>query len=216
MDWSVIKIPFQNIAISLAGLMVPTVAGILIRRFKPNIADKLSKMIRPLAVVFILFVVIYGSIVNVYIYRLMGRYPIVLPAAALLPWCGFFFGFVIAKLLRQPMKRAKTIAFETGIQNTGIAIILLKFSLPQPEGDIGSVMPVATAIFTPTPLYIALIVTLIRKRLRRKGNKDDDENVDEGGKDDKDSIVKEIPHVYSIPYVYNGPQTDCLHRETSV
>ncbi len=46
----------------------------------------------------------------------------------------------------------------------GIPIVLMKFSLPQPEADMSLVSPIVVSVFTPVPL-IALIVFLeIRKR----------------------------------------------------
>lgn len=44
----------------------------------------------------------------------------------MLPWCGFMFGCFTAILLRQKPEDVTAIAIETGVQNTGIAIMLLK------------------------------------------------------------------------------------------
>ena len=65
------------------------------------------------------------------------------------------------------MARILTIAIETGLQNTGVPIILLKFSLPQPEADISIVAPVVVAMFMPLPLWIAVTVVEIRRRCCR-------------------------------------------------
>lgn len=53
-----------------------------------------------------------------------------------LPWLGYLFGFLVAKILRQPTPDCLTIGIETGVQNTGISIFLLRFSLPQPQADL--------------------------------------------------------------------------------
>lgn len=52
------------------------------------------------------------------------------------PWLGYSLGWLLAKVLKQPSPDCLAIAIETGIQNTGIAIFLLRFSLPQPEADL--------------------------------------------------------------------------------
>ena len=221
MDSNNIEIPFQNIVISLIAILAPVVVGILLRRYKANVALKLIKLVRPMAIIFLIFVLVSGFTINLYMFKLMGRYPIVLPAAALLPWCGFAFGILIALLFRQPLKRAKTIAFETGIQNIGIAIILMTVTLPAPDGDIASVVPVAIAIFTPTPLYIALIVITIRRRLKgknlaeEKDEKDKNSGEDEQTETDKEKLPAKGASVYSISY-YDGPQKDVAPLETSV
>lgn len=53
-----------------------------------------------------------------------------------LPWLGFIFGMVVAFLFRQSDHDIRAIAIETGIQNTGVSIFLLRFSLKQPAADL--------------------------------------------------------------------------------
>lgn len=80
-----------------------------------------------------------------------------------LPWLGYTFGWISAKLFKQPSPDAIAIAVETGIQNTGIAIFLLTFSLDQPMADLTTVIPVAVAIMTPFPL---LAIYLVQKCMK--------------------------------------------------
>jgi len=78
----------------------------------------------------------------------------------------------VARLLRQPTARVLTIAIETGIQNTGLPIVLMKLSLPQPDADMSIVGPIAIAMFMPLPLWIAFVVIAVRRRwLRRRCKK---------------------------------------------
>ncbi|KAF8782651.1 Sodium/bile acid cotransporter like protein [Argiope bruennichi] len=56
------------------------------------------------------------------------------------------------------------VAVETGVQNTGIAIVLLGFSLEQPEADLAAVVPVAASIMTPLPLLCAYIFIKARNK----------------------------------------------------
>lgn len=53
-----------------------------------------------------------------------------------LPYLGYSLGYLLAKILKQPAPDCLAIAIETGIQNTGIAIFLLRFTLPQPQADL--------------------------------------------------------------------------------
>lgn len=53
-----------------------------------------------------------------------------------LPWLGYMLAYILARICRQSSKDSLTIAIETGIQNTGISIFLLRFALPQPEADL--------------------------------------------------------------------------------
>lgn len=167
-----VQIPYTNILITLASLTGPTLLGVLLSQFKKNVAKKLGKLIRPASLLFIIFVFSLGTYVNFYMYELMGVYPVIIPCGALLPWAGFAAGYLISFALRQEQKRRVTIALETGIQNIGIALVIMQFSLPQPDGDLGAVMPIITAIFTPLPLYIILAVMTIRNRCFKKGEKE--------------------------------------------
>lgn len=81
-----------------------------------------------------------------------------------LPWLGYMFGFLASKIFKQSYADAIAIAVETGIQNTGIAIFLLTFSLDQPMADLTTVVPVSVAIMTPFPL-LALYLGLKLKQL---------------------------------------------------
>jgi sodium/bile acid cotransporter 3/5 len=53
-----------------------------------------------------------------------------------LPWLGFVFGMLAAFIFCQPDQDIRAIAIETGIQNTGVSIFLLRFSLKQPAADL--------------------------------------------------------------------------------
>ncbi|VDN41088.1 unnamed protein product, partial [Dibothriocephalus latus] len=113
----------------------------LVKYFLPKAANIIHRALSPLATLLIIVIVGFGTYVNLPIYALIGQYPLLLPTAAALPWIGFLLAGLIAFLLRRPWAEVLTIAIETGIQNIGIAILVLIYSMPQPEGDIGAVMP---------------------------------------------------------------------------
>jgi len=53
-----------------------------------------------------------------------------------LPWLGFMFGFIVAYICKQSQADIRAIAIETGVQNTGVAIFLLRFTLKPPADDL--------------------------------------------------------------------------------
>lgn len=73
-------------------------------------------------------------------------------AGLALPFLGYFVGWLVAISFKQEYEDRLAIAVEAGIQNTGIAIFVLRLSLAQPEADLTTVIPVAVAIMTPFPL----------------------------------------------------------------
>lgn len=172
-----VTIPYTNILTSLVGLIVPVAIGMVIQWKKPNWAKYIVMGIKPLMIIFFIFVFTVGVYANLYIFTLMRNKPEILLAGALVPYIGFLFGGVMAVITRQSWTRIRTIAIETGIQNTGIAIVLLKVSLPPPDNDISIVAPIAAAIFTPIPMVIAIIWYEIYKRCYK--NKTDEMYLDD-------------------------------------
>uniref|UniRef100_A0A1I8AZM6 Solute carrier family 10 member 6 n=1 Tax=Meloidogyne hapla TaxID=6305 RepID=A0A1I8AZM6_MELHA len=59
-------------------------------------------------------------------------------------------------------------AIETGVQNTGIAIMLLKLTFPGTDSDIASLLPITVACFTPAPLLFGYAIHTMIKRLKEK------------------------------------------------
>lgn len=163
-----VQIPFENILTSLAGLLIPVGIGMILQWKKPKWAKYVVKTIRPIMVIFFILVFTLGVYANLYIFDLMKNTPLILLAGAIVPYVGFLFGGLVSLLTCQSWQRIRTIAIETGIQNTGIAIVLLKVSLPPPDNDISIVAPIAAAIFTPVPMLVAIISYEIYKRCFRK------------------------------------------------
>ena len=167
-----IKIPFVNIITSLVGLMIPIAIGMIIAKKKPTWAAFILKLVRPITVIFVILVFTVGVYANLYVFKLLT--PLTLLSGALVPYCAFIFGGTVAYIASRVSKwedrRSKvlTIAIETGIQNTGISIVLLQTSLPPPDGDIGIVAPIVCSIFTPIPMVIAIVSYEIYKRCFKK------------------------------------------------
>ncbi|KHJ82003.1 hypothetical protein OESDEN_18306 [Oesophagostomum dentatum] len=79
---------------------------------------------RPFIIFVLIFVIVFGAISNFYMFQM-----ITVPAmigGLLLPWCGFMFGCFASIITRRTPPDVTAIAIETGIQNTGIAILVLK------------------------------------------------------------------------------------------
>lgn len=64
----------------------------------------------------------------------------ILIAGLLLPWIGYFVAWLLSVIFRQNYEDRLAIAIEAGIQNTGIAIFVLRYALPQPEADLTTVV----------------------------------------------------------------------------
>ena len=160
-----IIIPYYKICIYAFFLVIPLSIGLLIARYAPRLSKFLVRILKPMALFLILFILIFGVWANLYIFRLM-TWPVFLTVSyqnisskllALLtllifqanyyssysisqgmglPWIGFAFGCTLARLTRRPTADVIAIAIETGVQNTGMSIFILWFTLDQPLGDM--------------------------------------------------------------------------------
>lgn len=59
-----------------------------------------------------------------------------------LPWIAYLVGWGIATIFKQKHEDRVAIAIEAGIQNTGIAIYILRTTLDQPQADLTTVVSI--------------------------------------------------------------------------
>jgi len=156
-----IVIPYHKILVTFGALIVPLAVGLLVTRYLPRVSAFLVRILKPLALCLLLFILVVGVWANLYIFQLMTWKVIVVGMA--LPWLGFAFGCTIARLAGRPVEDVTAIAIETGLQNTGISIFVLWFTFDHGSlGDMASVVPVAVAMMTPVPLLAALAFQKVR------------------------------------------------------
>ena len=149
-----IVIPYFKITTYAVMLVVPLLIGVSIRRCLPKVADALVKIMKPLAFFLIVFILVCGIWSQFFMIKLITWRTAL--AGLALPWLGFGFGCLLSKLLGREREDIIAIAIETGIQNTGMSIFMLWFTLDHPAGDLAAVVPVAVATLTPFPLLVAL------------------------------------------------------------
>ncbi|KAJ8920283.1 hypothetical protein NQ315_011944 [Exocentrus adspersus] len=160
-----LEVPYQHITTYVVALVVPLAIGYLLQRYLKRVAQFMTRIIKGFSSCLILFIIVFAIVTNLYLFQLFSWKIVV--AGMALPWLGYVSGYLIAKLLKQPPPDCLTIAIEVGIQNTGIAIFLLRFALPQPQADLTTVAPVAVAIMTPFPLMFVFLYKKIQARLSK-------------------------------------------------
>ncbi|KAH3829012.1 hypothetical protein DPMN_131000 [Dreissena polymorpha] len=149
-------IPIYNFEIWLASTFFAYTAGLVINRFKPNIAEALlTWFIKPLLLLTTILYITVGVYINMYVFEAVNNWTIV--AAMLLPLCGVLVGSVLSIIFKQKSNFCKTIAVETSSLNCLIVLAALRFSLNQPDANIASVIPI-WVMFTIPALYVILAV----------------------------------------------------------
>ena len=104
-------------------LGIPLIFGMIVRHYRPEVAEKLTKGIKIFGIVFfgafvlITFALNFDNFLN-YVQYVIG-YVFIHNAFAL------FGGYSIAALLKLTLEDRKSIAIETGIQNSGLGLLLI-------------------------------------------------------------------------------------------
>jgi len=138
-------IPTGNVAQILVVLIVPTLIGIALRKWRPNVGATIELVGGMLGIIVILFLLVTWVPRN---HQLLSITPWNVYFASIgLGMIGITLGYVLARLLKQDNRRSRTIALETGIQNGPLAIlvVLLTFN-GQMQQDV-LLIPVLYSLF---------------------------------------------------------------------
>ena len=157
------RIPPGNVAQVLVVLLVPTVIGMLLRKWNANVGAVIEMIGGLLGIVVILFLVISWVPRNI---NLLATTPANVYIAAIgLGLVGFMVGYGFARLVRQDPRRSRTIALETGIQNgpLGVLIVLLTFEGTRQQEVL--LIPVLYSLFI---VLTSSVVTVWFRRISQR------------------------------------------------
>lgn len=71
-DRASLGVPYSRISSMAVGLLIPLGIGLLIQRFMPRTAKVLVRILKPVSLVLILFIVIFAIVTNLYIFQLFS------------------------------------------------------------------------------------------------------------------------------------------------
>lgn len=138
-----IEIDFMQMVQTVVILLgIPVVLGVLFSQYLPRITTKIKKPIRQISIIiFIAFVIILLSAnFNHFIKFIHLVFIIVLIHNAL----ALATGFSVASLFKLPRIDRRTITLETGIQNSGLALVLMfNPKIFPPELELGGMTIIA-------------------------------------------------------------------------
>lgn len=149
-------IPIYNFEIWLASTFFSYTAGLVINRFRPNLAEALlTWFIKPFLLLTTILFITVGVYINMYVFENVENMTVL--AALLLPLCGVVVGSILSIIFRQKSTFCKTIALETSSLNCLIVLAALRFSLNQPDANLASFIPI-WVMFTMPALYVILAI----------------------------------------------------------
>ena len=115
--------PFELIKVVLLILGVPLVLGMYVRQKRELLAMKLSKLLKPLSIIVFAALVIIALYKNIDIFKAYGHHVVAIGIGHNL--IAILLGYLVAKAFRLSLINQKTLAIETGIQNSGLGLLLI-------------------------------------------------------------------------------------------
>ena len=115
--------PFELVKLVLLILGVPLVLGMWLRNKNEILANKISKFLRPFSIILFVAIVIIAFANNLDVFNKYVHH--VLALGILHNMLAILLGLMVAKLFGLSFKNQKALAIETGIQNSGLGLLLI-------------------------------------------------------------------------------------------
>ncbi len=71
-DQANLEVPYSSLATYVVALVVPLAIGILIQKYLPRVRNILVRILKPLSILLILFIVIFAIVTNLYLFELFS------------------------------------------------------------------------------------------------------------------------------------------------
>lgn len=111
---------FKTIVILLG---IPLTLGILTSHYLPKVADKLKKPFQWLSLIFFVAMVVLAFIGNIFAFLKCIKY--IFLVVLIHNFLALAIGFSVGSAFKVPRKDRRTLTIETGIQNSGLGLVLL-------------------------------------------------------------------------------------------
>lgn len=115
--------PFELVKLVILILGIPLFLGMLLRSKFESFAIKTSKLLKPFSIIIFIVIVIIAFSNNLDVFNNYIHHVLAIGISHNI--LAILLGFTIAKLFRLSFKNQKTLAIETGIQNSGLGLLLI-------------------------------------------------------------------------------------------
>lgn len=120
---SVILEPMAIFKIMILILGIPLIGGMLLNYYHPKLSKQLSKILKPLSILIFVSIIVIAFSKNITVFK--GFIHHVLAIGIGHNIVALLLGFLVAKAFRLSFKNQKTLSIETGIQNSGLGLLLV-------------------------------------------------------------------------------------------
>jgi len=115
--------PFELVKLVILILGIPLFLGMFLRGKNELLANKLSKILKPFSIILFVFIVVIAFTNNLEVFKNYIQHVLVLGISH--NTLAILLGFFVARLFGLSFVNQKTIAIETGIQNSGLGLLLI-------------------------------------------------------------------------------------------
>ncbi len=115
--------PFELVKLVVLILGIPLVLGMGLRQKNEQLAIKLSKILKPLSIIVFIAIVIIAFSNNLDIFSEYAHHVLAIGIGHNL--LAILLGFSVARVFKLSFRDTKTLAIETGIQNSGLGLLLI-------------------------------------------------------------------------------------------
>ncbi|XP_061560455.1 hepatic sodium/bile acid cotransporter [Phycodurus eques] len=160
-------VPYVDITVSLAMILVPCGIGILINHYRPRYSKIITKVgLTIMSISFVAIAVVAAVAIRSAILAVMS--PPLLTTGAVMPFVGFTFGYVISTIFRLSQAKRRTVAMETGCQNIQLCSTILKLAFPPDMIGPLFLFPMVYISFQLLEAMALILIYRCHQRLTRK------------------------------------------------
>lgn len=167
-----IMIPYDSIGITLVALLVPIGFGILVKRKWPEKAKRILKIGSISGFGLIVVIAVVGGILYQSSWDIDPSLWII---GTIYPLIGSGLGFLLARFTGQPWFRCRTIALETGFQNSQLCSTIVQLSFSAAELEVMFSFPLIYSIFQLVTAILLVAGYQLYKRKCRGDSSEDSE-----------------------------------------
>lgn len=115
--------PWELVKLVTLILGIPLILGMLVRKYNVSLSNTLAKILKPISLAIFLVFIILAFAKNFDIFINYVQYVLILVIVH--NGLAILTGFYFAKIMKLSFKNQKTLAIETGIQNSGLGLLLI-------------------------------------------------------------------------------------------
>ncbi|XP_042553091.1 ileal sodium/bile acid cotransporter [Dipodomys spectabilis] len=174
-DTGSIIIPYDSIGTSLVALVIPVSIGMFVNHKWPQKAKIILKIGSIAGAILIVLIAVVGGILYQSAWIIEPKLWVI---GTIFPIAGYSLGFFLARIAGQPWHRCRTVALETGMQNSQLCSTIVQLSFTPEELNLVFTFPLIYSIFQIIFAAILLGIYVGYKKCHGKNTAEFSENKD--------------------------------------